>query len=381
MMVLILDIEKRKLEHIEISLREDVVYPDNCRDLYDNITLIHQAIPGLRLSDIDTHTSFLNYVLNAPIIIEGMTGGVSIARSINESLAKLAKKYRIAIGVGSQRPILKYNFNPEVVETYRIVRRIADDVPVIGNIGVTQLRELSIDQVKSLIDIINADALAIHLNPAQEIIQPGGDDNFSTDIYDRLKKIIYEIDAPVIIKEVGNGLSYEVVKKLREIGIKIFDTAGACGTSWVKIEALRNHDNSFSRDIGLLLHDLGWGIPTPLSLIESRSAARDAVIVASGGVWNGINAAKLIALGADMVGFARPVLKALVENGLDGADRYIAKYIRELTITMFLTGSASLSDLRRVSVVLGPVVYNYMVQRGVKPEEYILRIRHGVMVE
>lgn len=376
-----MEIEKRKIEHIELSLRDDVVYKDNCRELYSDIVLIHQAIPGLKPSDINMELSFLNYTLKAPLLIEGMTGGVLIAKNINESLAKLAKRFRIAIGVGSQRPILKYDFKAEIVDTYRVVREIADDVPVIGNIGITQLRELSVEHVRQLVDIIKADALAVHLNPAQEIIQPGGDHDFNKDLYDKLKEILREVDVPVIVKEVGNGLSYEVVKKLRDIGVRLFDTAGACGTSWVKIEALRNHGDIIQREIGLLLYEVGWGIPTPLSLIEARSAAPDGVIIASGGVWNGINAAKLIALGADIVGFARPLLKSLLEGGLDSAEKFIERYIRELAVTMFLTGSTSLMDLRRASIVLGTRIRDYIVQRGINLEEYLSRVRLGVLID
>jgi len=360
-------------------MREDVVYPGNCRELYEEITLIHQSLPGISHSDLDTSTVFLGYRLNYPIVIEAMTGGHPDLKPINEKLAKLASQYRIAIGVGSQRPIIKSGFNKEVVESYSIVRETAVDVPVIGNIGIAQLNELSIDDVKKLVEVIEADALAIHLNPAQEMIQPEGDVNFRDDLLSKIKMLVKELDVPIIIKEVGNGLSMETVAKFRELEIKIFDVAGTCGTDWVKIEALRNPENSVSRVVGFTLSEAKWGIPTPLSLIEARYAAPDATIVASGGVWSGVVAAKLIALGGDLVGAARPFLKALLEHGEEGLRSFLDKYIGELKAVMFLTGSRTLRELRYKPIVLGLSVRNYLEQRGINVYKYLEIYRRGVV--
>jgi len=360
-------------------MREDVVYSGNCRELYEEITLIHQSLPGISYSDLDTSTVFLGYRLNYPIVIEAMTGGHPDLKPINEKLAKLASQYRIAIGVGSQRPIIKSGFNKEVVESYRIVRETAVDVPVIGNIGIAQLNELSIDDVKKLVEVIEADALAVHLNPAQEIIQPEGDVDFRDDLLSRIKMLVKELDVPIIIKEVGNGLSMETVAKFRELEIKIFDVAGSCGTDWVKIEALRNPGNSISRAVGFTLSEAKWGIPTPLSLIEARYAAPDATIVASGGVWSGVVAAKLIALGGDLVGAARPFLKTLLEHGEEGVRNFLDKYISELKAVMFLTGSRTLRELRYKPIVLGLPVRNYLEQRGINVYKYLEIYRRGVV--
>jgi isopentenyl-diphosphate delta-isomerase len=372
-----LSIVKRKFEHIEISLREDVVYPDNCIDLYEEIILIHQAIPGLSLSDIDLTTHFLGYELHAPLVIEGMTGGYPDLGKLNENFAKLASEFKIALGLGSQRPIVIHGFSQEVVETYRIARRIATDVPLIGNIGISQLRELKVEEIRKLVESINADALAIHLNPAQEIIQAEGDTYFKDDLIERVRELVKELGVPIIIKEVGTGLSIETVAKLRDVGVNIFDIAGACGTNWITIEALRNPENSLKRSLGLSLSRARWGIPTPLSLIEARYVAPSSTIIGSGGVWNGIYAAKLLALGADLIGFARPVLKAFMTGGYEAMKKYVELYISELKAVMFLVGASSVKELRRKPVVLGTKIRNYIQQRGIDPDLYISRFRLG----
>ena len=366
---------KRKIEHLELSLRDDIVYQDTCNDIFNEVILIHNALPGLDYRDINTTTSFLGYDLKAPLVIEAITGGHRETKSLNEKLAMLASRFKIAIGVGSQRPIIKSNFNSEVIETYKIVREIAYDVPVIGNIGIAQLRELSIDQVLKLVDSINADALAVHLNPAQEIIQPEGDYDFGENLFSKLGDLVKSIGVPVIIKEVGNGLSLEVVKKLTSIGINYFDTAGSCGTNWIKIEAYRNRENSLKYKLGLELSRVKWGIPTPLSLIETRSANPNAIVIASGGVWSGIRAAQMLALGANLAGFARPVLKNLIEQGYESTVEYIEQYIEELKAIMFLTGSRKPSELCSKPIILGINIVNYMKQRGILVDEYIKKTR------
>lgn len=372
-----MNIVKRKFEHIEISLREDVVYPDNCIDLYEEVILIHQAIPGLSLSDIDLTTHFLGYELHAPLVIEGMTGGHPDLGKLNENFAKLASEFKIALGLGSQRPIVIHGFNQEVVETYRIARRVATNVPLIGNIGISQLGELEVEEIRKLVESINADALAIHLNPAQEIIQAEGDTYFKDELIERVRELVKELGVPIIIKEVGNGLSMEIVAKFRDVGVDIFDIAGACGTNWIAIEALRNPEDALKRSLGLSLSRVKWGIPTPLSLIETRYAAPSSTIIGSGGVWNGIYAAKLIALGADLVGFARPILKAFMTGGYEAMKRYVELYISELKAAMFLVGASSVKELRRKPVVLGVKIRNYIQQRGIDPDLYISRFRLG----
>jgi isopentenyl-diphosphate delta-isomerase len=352
-----------------------VVFPGNCEHVYSEVYLVHRGLPGLNLDRVDLSTTFLGYELGAPVIIEAITGGSTTSKQINEGLAKIASEFRIAIGVGSQRPILLSSFRQDVIDTYRVVREIARNVPVIGNIGVTQLREVDVDTLKRLVDVIGADALAIHLNPAQEAVQPEGDHDFGGDLYERIREVARELGVPVMVKEVGHGLSMEVVSRLVELGVKYVDTAGACGTNWALVEAHRNPRDSANYHVGLELAN--WGVPTPLSVIEARSVSRDIVVVGSGGVWSGLRAAKTLALGANLVGFARPILKALVEEGLEGARRFVRNYIATLKTVMFLVGAESVRDLCKVPVVLGPLIANYLVQRGINPLEYIEKKRCG----
>ncbi|MEM0001302.1 MAG: type 2 isopentenyl-diphosphate Delta-isomerase [Desulfurococcaceae archaeon] len=374
-----MDDARRKIEHIEICLREDVDFEDNCESYFREIILIHQALPGVSYSDVDTVTKFLGYTLNAPILIEAMTGGHPQLKHVNEELAKLAEELKLAIGLGSEKPIIKSGFSREVVETYRVVREIARSVPVIGNIGITLLHETTIDVIKRLVEVVEVDALAIHLNPAQEVIQPEGDHDFSAVLLSKVSELTKELKLPIIIKEVGHGLSMEVVKSFRERGVRIFDVAGACGTNWIKVEALRNPDNSVKREVGLLFSKINWGIPTPLSLIESRWVAPDAFIIASGGVWNGVNATKLIALGANMVGVAKPILKTLIKHGYESARKYLEKYITEIKTTMFLIGASEISELCFKPLVLGSTIKYYVESRGINAKEYIEKTRCGVV--
>ena len=368
---------QRKVDHINICLRDDVVHENNCEELFSEIVLVHQAFPRISYHDVDITTKFLGYEMSAPIVIEAITGGYPQAKLINEKLATLANEYGLAIAVGSQRPILASNFNNGVVETYRVARDKAPNVPLIGNIGITQLRDIDVDVAKSLVDCIQADALAIHLNPAQELVQPEGDKNFREDLLERVSQLVRELGVPIIVKEVGHGLSMETVTLFKEIGVRIFDTAGACGTNWIKVEAYRNPEGSLAREVGFSLSSLGWGIPTPISLIEVKTACPSGVVIASGGVWNGVYAAKMLALGGDLVGFARPILKALINHGYEGAKRYLEKYITELKAVFFLVGARNLKELRAKPLILGAKLRDLLTARGINVEEYIARIRRG----
>jgi isopentenyl-diphosphate delta-isomerase len=353
------------LEHLRIVYEKDIVFPSRCRELYDSIMLIHQGFPGIDYDEVDLRFRFLGYQLSAPIMITGMTGGHRDLIDINGSLAKLAEEYRIAIGVGSQRPIL-VKPSSDVIESYRVVRKYAANVPVIGNIGANTLQDYDVKDIVRLVEIINADALAIHLNPAQEIIHPEGDTRFDEKVLDKVNELIDRLDKPVIIKEVGNGLSMETVKKFRSIGIRYFDVSGACGTNWILVEKYRS-----SSPIKRIIADelSNWGIPTPLAVIEARYTAPDSIIIASGGVWDGIKAVKNLVLGADMVGFARPVLVNLLE-GYDKAREYIERYIMEMKTVMFLIGAKNLEQLHRKPVILLNNIKDYMIQRGIDPEVY-----------
>ncbi len=360
----------RKLEHILVSLSKNVEEGDT---LLNEVTLVHQALPELDLEDIDLTTRFLGKSLGAPLMITGMTGGHPLGEEINRGLAIVAEKHKLAIGVGSQRAALE---NPELKRTFKVVRDEAPSVPVIANIGAPQLRMGDpLETARRVVEMIEADALAVHLNPAQEVFQPGGDT-----VYRGVTRIIGELaeklEVPLIVKETGSGLSIECVSSLRGKGVKIFDVAGAGGTSWVKIEAIRAEDfgNKILAEAGWTFRR--WGMPTAISIIETRTAAPDAVIIASGGIRTGLDAAKCIALGADMAGIALPALRAVVK-GVEALDALIERIKLELKAAMFLTGSRQATDLRRKPIVLGHKIIEWMEQRGINPAIYKTKTRIG----
>ncbi len=337
-----LGIENRKLEHISLALND---YSQGPIDTWLNyVTLVHQAVADLSFDDIDTSVYFLGYRLRFPLIISGMTGGFSKAYELNKSLAEIAYRYGIGIGVGSQRAML---LNPNTIHTYRIVREIARDVPVIANIGIAQLIEFGPNIAEKVVEAIEADALAIHLNMLQELVQPEGNRTFKGYI-DVIRNTVEKVRVPIIVKEVGHGISYELARKLAEIGIQIIDVAGMGGTNWVKIELARYKDAKnivmeASKDF------ISWGIPTGISIVEVRSALRTGIVIASGGIRNGIDIAKSIALGADLCGIAQPFLKAIMNNT---AEAFIEKIIYQLKMVMMLTSSKDINALKNAPIVI-----------------------------
>ncbi len=369
-------INLRKLDHIRIVLEKDVDFPGNCKEIYESIVLIHKAFPEMDLEDVDLTTEFLGYTLNAPLMITGMTGGPEETIKINEKLAKLAETHNIAIGVGSQRPLLKHPDNATILRSYRIVREIARDVPVIGNIGANTLQDVDPKRIVKLVELINADAMAIHLNPGQEAIQPEGDTRFNVSILEKIEELLDLLLIPIIIKEVGNGLSLEVVKKFSNMGIRYFDVAGACGTNWILVEKYRQKTSGEDKIIAEKFSK--WGLPTPFSIIEARYASPQSTIIASGGVWDGVRAIKNIVIGADLNGLAKPILKKLLLEGYDSASKFIETYIKEMKLTMFLIGATNLNDAKRKPVILLEPFISYFKMRGINLENYLRYIRAGV---
>ncbi len=356
----------RKYEHIEIVLRENVVYPGRCRDTYRDIKLIHMALPMIDYNDVDTSIEFLGRDLSAPLMITGMTGGHRETTEINRVLARVAEKTGIAIGVGSQRAMLEKN-TPEIVYSYRVVREEAPSVPVIGNIGANTLNDIGWRDVQGLVDAIEADAIAVHLNPGQELIQPEGDTRFSSRLIDKISELVDNLSVPVIVKEVGTGLSMETVKALSDAGVEIFDVSGACGTNWMIVERYRRRDNA------RIFTAMGeWGIPTPIAVVEARWASPSSHIIASGGVWSGYEAALNIALGANMAGFALPILRAVVEGGVEAGIRFVENYISDLRATMFLAGASDIEELRRIrNMVIAGATREYLGARGIDIDIYM----------
>jgi len=329
--------------------------------MLDQVTLIHQALPELDPNDIDTRTKFLGRELEAPIMITGMTGGHELAEKINEKMALAAEMHKIAIGVGSQRAALE---DRRLERTFRVVRERAPSVPVIGNIGVQQLpSEDPVSIAERVVEMIEADALAIHLNPAQELFQPEGDARYHGAV-DKIREVARKLKVPVIVKEAGCGISFEVAQKLRNAGVNYIDVAGSGGTSWIKIEMLRAIKKGCKELATAASTFSHWGIPTAASIIEVKAAHPESYIIGSGGVRSGLDVAKVLRVGANLAGLALPVLKSALTS-IESIDLYLSKLKRELRAAMFLTGSKDINDLKRKPVVLGVALTSWLEQRGI----------------
>ena len=343
-------IKQRKRDGIEIPLNNDVQAKTTSTYL-EYVKLIHNALPELDYDEIDISTTFLKRKFSAPLIIDSMTGGAPEAARINGRLGELAEKYGFAMGLGSQRAGLE---SKELAETYSIARKNAPSAFLIANIGGAQLAKgLSIDNIKKIIDMIQADALVIHLNPLQELIQPEGEPKYKG-VFSKISEISGALDVPVIVKEVGAGISKEVAVKLEVSGVSAINVAGAGGTSWAGVEKLRAEasNNDLKIHLGEIFWD--WGIPTAASLIEVKKTVK-VPIIASGGLRNGMEMAKCIVLGASMCAMAYPFLLKAAESKeqlFNFADTVIA----ELKSTMFLIGAMNLSVLKSSRYILtGPL--------------------------
>jgi isopentenyl-diphosphate delta-isomerase len=343
-------IKQRKREGIEIPLNNDVQAKTTSTYL-EYVKLTHNALPELDYDEIDISTNFLKRKFSAPLIIDSMTGGAPEAARINGRLGELAEKYGFAMGLGSQRAGLE---SKQLAETYSIARKNAPSAFLIANIGGAQLAKgLTIENIKKIIDMIQADALVIHLNPLQELIQPEGEPKYKG-VFSKISEISGDLDVPVIVKEVGAGISKEVAVKLEVAGVSAINVAGAGGTSWAGVEKLRAEasNNDLKTHLGEIFWD--WGIPTAASLIEVKKTVK-VPIIASGGLRNGMEMAKCIVLGASMCAMAYPFLLKAAESKeqlFNFADTVIA----ELKSTMFLIGAMNLSVLKSSRYILtGPL--------------------------
>lgn len=333
--------ENRKREHIETVLSSDVG-AKGVSTGFDRFFFEHNALPGLSLDEIDLGAEVLGKRLDAPLLISSMTGGAAKARDINLRLAEAAQRLGIAMGLGSQRAALERD---ELADTYR-VRAVAPDILLFANVGAVQLNYgFGADEIRRAVDMIEADAVFLHLNPLQEAVQAEGDRDWRG-LFEKIEALIPGLGIPVVVKEVGNGLSAALVRRLADIGVAAIDVAGAGGTSWSEVEAHRQAD-PFVRHVAHTF--AGWGIPTALALMEARRAVPDLPVFASGGLRDGIDVAKAIRLGASMCGVAAPVLGSATGTAETVADR-MAGFIAELRIAAFCTGSADLAGLRKATL-------------------------------
>lgn len=329
--------QTRKADHLRICLDEDVQFRGNTNGL-ERYRFTHCCLPELNRSEIDITTTFLGKSLGAPLLISSMTGGTEQAKTINFRLAEVAQHYKLAMGVGSQRVAVE---NPQVAGTFA-VRSHAPDILLFANLGAVQLNySYGLDQCLRVIDLLEADALILHLNPLQECIQPKGDTNFRG-LIDKINILCGKLPVPVIVKEVGNGISAAIAQKLIDAGVTAIDVAGAGGTSWAKVESERAL-NAHQGHLGLTFAD--WGLPTAECITTIRAVAPEIPLIASGGLRNGLDVAKAIALGADISGLAWPFLQAAAES-VDAVDALVQLLIAEITTVLFCTGNATLYQLK-----------------------------------
>lgn len=334
--------ESRKVDHIRINLEQDVAFPRLTTGL-ERYRFVHRALPELNLDDIDTTQTLFGKTLRAPVLISSMTGGADLAHQINRNLAQAAQANGIAMGLGSQRAAIE---DPRLAYTYQI-RHLAPDILLFANLGAVQLNyRYGVDECQRAVDMIEADALILHFNVLQEAVQPEGDTHFSH-LIAKVEAVCKALRVPVIAKEVGWGFSPQDVRLLAEAGIAAIDVAGAGGTSWSEVEYHRA-PTSFHANVARAFAD--WGIPTAEAISYARQAAPQLPIIASGGLRDGIDMAKSIALGASLAGYAGPFLKAAADSA-DAADQFARELIAQLRVAMLCTSSRTLAELQHATLL------------------------------
>jgi len=337
-------IAQRKRDHLE-PFRRGGVEARQVSSWLEHVHLIHSALPELSMEQIDLGARFCGRHFAAPLFITGMTGGTDEAGRINRELACVAQSLGIGFGLGSGRAML---VDPGLVQTYQ-VREAAPDVFLAWNLGGVQLRHTPIDDIRAALDTLAADALCVHLNPAQELMQPEGDRDF-TGVLDAISALVTTLDRPVIVKETGAGISRRVGLALREVGVRHIDVAGCGGTSWVGVEVIRHQRQQDPEALALW----DWGIPTAAAVADLADSGLS--LIASGGVRTGLDAARALALGAELAGLAAPVLTAWFNEGAGGVERLLTSMLTGLRGAMLLTGCGDLAALRRAErVVTGPL--------------------------
>ncbi|MFN3873243.1 MAG: type 2 isopentenyl-diphosphate Delta-isomerase [Ignavibacterium sp.] len=330
------NISKRKSEHIKLCLTDNVSFRQKTNG-FENYDFIHSAITEVDLSKISLQQKLFGKKINYPFLISCMTGGTTEAENINRMLAEVAEDLKIPIGVGSQRQALE---NAYFHDTYKVIRKKAASVPVLGNIGAAQIVHISTREVQKLVDMLEADAFVVHLNPLQELLQPEGEPYF-VGLLKKLKQICKKLSVPVIVKEVGSGIDKISAKRLLDCGVQGIDVAGAGGTSWAGVELIRKNEieNPF----------WDWGIPTAYCIRTTNELKKNHkfILIGSGGINSAFDMAKAFALGADITASARIVLQKLMNEGQESVKLMIESWFEYLKQVMFLTNSQKLIDLRK----------------------------------
>ncbi len=334
--------ERRKVDHIRINLEENVQFPHLTTGL-ERYRFVHEALPELDLAEVDTSVELMGKHLSAPLLISSMTGGTQMAEQLNFRLAQVAQEMKIAMGVGSQRAAIE---DAILAESFDL-RRVAPDALLFANIGVVQFNYgYGVDQCRKAVEMLNADALYLHFNVLQEAVQPEGDTNFAG-LLKKIEQVVRQLEVPVIAKEVGWGFSEKTARALASAGVRYIDVAGAGGTSWSEVEYHRA-PTAFHAQVARSFAD--WGIPTAESIVQVRKGAPDAVIFASGGLRDGIDVAKCIALGATLGGLASPFLKAAAES-IDAVRHTVNVLQRQVQIAMLCSGAKDIAALQQTPLL------------------------------
>jgi isopentenyl-diphosphate delta-isomerase len=354
--------QERKGDHVRICLEEDVKAKHVTTGLED-VFFVHRCLPEINREKIDLSTKLFNHKFSAPLIVGAMTGGTPEATKINKTIAEAVQELGIGMGVGSQRAAIEdAKLECGFVET----RRKAPTAFLIGNIGAPQLVQgWRLDQAQIAVNMIDADALAIHLNPLQEAIQPEGETNY-TGALGKIKEIAANLSVPVFAKETGAGISAEDAKKLEEAGVKAIDVSGAGGTSWAAVEYYRAKTAKEERGERLGETFWDWGIPTAVSTFEVSESVNVPVIT-SGGIRTGVDAAKALALGASLVSISAPILQPATRS-VEQVKKTLGFFVEELRNTMFLTGIDTIKKLRRASIVVTGKTAQWLMMRGYQPK-------------
>jgi len=352
---------RRKIEHLKICATSSVESRKVSAG-FEDVTLIHRALPELDMNKLDLSVDFLGKRLKAPFLIASITGGHPDTIPVNSALAAAAEELGVGIGVGSQRAAID---DPAQEESFRVVRDEAPNAFVYGNVGAAQIRKYGVEGVEKLVEMIEADALAIHLNFLQEAIQPEGDKD-ATGCLDTIREICSSLGTPVIVKETGAGISREDALLLQKAGVSAIDVGGVGGTSWAGVEVYRARESgdSISEHLGELFWD--FGIPTVASIIESRVFLQ---IIATGGVRTGLDIAKSIALGASAASAALPFVGSALK-GKEPVVSILSRMLDEFRTAMFLCGCANIQDLRNAPVVVTGWTLEYFGQRGFNVKDY-----------
>ena len=329
-------IKQRKKDHVDLTTSGEVNYQSTTG--FEDYQFVHNALPEVNIEEVSTEASLLGHTFSFPLFISSMTGGYTDAGAVNAIIAEFCEAYNLPLGVGSQRIMLE---DKEAVSSFSIVREKAPNAFIASNIGGAQLVDgLSTSDLELLIDSIEADAVIVHLNPLQELMQPEGDRNFKG-IEKGIQKLCEDSPVPVIVKETGAGISGSVAKRLLASGVSVIDVAGAGGTSWAKVENKRPSNQNPDTDFD------NWGLPTLVCVneVQKLKSDYDFELIASGGIRSSQDIAKSFCLGADFAASAQPVIKAVVDNGFEGLEQLYKKWKKQLVTILTLLGCERVSQL------------------------------------